>query len=386
MAAIPHVKIGLDQKLSMPTDSYVLHYFEDIEKYLAVGPPVYFVVRSGFDYSDPVKANKICSLPGCDDDSLMERISGAARRPHRTFIARPAMSWVDDYIEWLSPETSCCGYDSETGDFCPSYKRESDKEYEPCAPTYNTSIMRPSVSDFNKFIDIFLHDNPNDKCSKGGHAAYSSAVELMGGSKVHREIGATHFMAWHSVLKTSDDFTGAVREARRLADEFNERLNGTGYSVFAYSNFYVFYEQYLDMVETTITNLGLCGIAIFLVSFVLLGFDFYSAFIVIVVIAMIVVDMFGIMYLWDIDLNAISLVNMVMAIGIAVEFCSHFVRKFAHSQQPNRLGRMTDTVTHIGSSVFSGITLTKLGGIVVLAFAKSRLFQVINILSFYITC
>jgi len=33
-------------------------------------------------------------------------------------------------------------------------------------------------------------------------------------------------------------------------------------------------------------------------------------------------------------------------------------------------------LAHMGSSVMSGITLTKLGGIIVLAFSKSQLFQI----------
>ena len=46
--------------------------------------------------------------------------------------------------------------------------------------------------------------------------------------------------------------------------------------------------------------------------FFLLGFDFISAFLVVMTISMITLDMFGVMYLWSIPLNAVSLVNLVM--------------------------------------------------------------------------
>ena len=39
------------------------------------------------------------------------------------------------------------------------------------------------------------------------------------------------------------------------------------------------------------------------------------------------------MYWWSVTLNAISLVNLVMASGISVEFCSHIIRDFALSQK-----------------------------------------------------
>lgn len=65
-----------------------------------------------------------------------------------------------------------------------------------------------------------------------------------------------------------------------------------------------------------------------------------------------------------------------MAIGISVEFCSHLTRQFALSIQNSRVERSKEALAQMGSSVLSGITLTKFGGIIVLAFAKSRIFQV----------
>ena len=76
--------------------------------------------------------------------------------------------------------------------------------------------------------------------------------------------------------------------------------------------FYVFYEQYLSIVEDAILNIVYCLVAIFVISFLLLGLDVYSANMVVVTIVMIIVDIMGYMYLWDIDLNAISLVNLIM--------------------------------------------------------------------------
>jgi hypothetical protein len=84
------------------------------------------------------------------------------------------------------------------------------------------------------------------------------------------------------------------------------------YSKLSFSIFYVFYEQYLTVVHDTVLNLGLCLVAIFIVTFILLGFDFISAFLVVVVVTMIVIDICGMMYFWRIELNAVSLVNLVM--------------------------------------------------------------------------
>ncbi|CAF4637357.1 unnamed protein product, partial [Rotaria socialis] len=140
--------------------------------------------------------------------------------------------------------------------------------------------------------------------------------------------------------------------------------------------FYVFYDQYLTIWKNLIVNLSVSFAAVFLVTCILLGFDIHTSFIIILCVFMIIIDMFGVMYLWHIELNAISVVNIVMSVGIAVEFCAHIARYFAVSQGTSRLHRAKIALSEMGSSVFSGITLTKIGGVVVLAFAKSQLFQV----------
>lgn len=74
----------------------------------------------------------------------------------------------------------------------------------------------------------------------------------------------------------------------------------------------MFYEQYLTIAQDTALNLGVSLGSIFIVSTVLLGVELWSAVLVTITIAMILVNMFGVMWLWNISLNAVSLVNLVM--------------------------------------------------------------------------
>lgn len=242
---------------------------------------------------------------------------------------------------------------------------------------------RPSSSDFDKYIDFFLQDNPDDVCAKGGHAAYSKAVKLE-----KNQITSSYFMTYHTILKTSSDYFEALREARKIAanitDTIRSSLREDGRSeseieqieVFPYSVFYVFYEQYLTMWHDTIWSLAVSILSIFLVTYILTGFNINSAAIVVITISMIVVNIGALMYFWNISLNAISLVNLVMAVGISVEFCSHLVHSYADSEETTMKDRATDALTRMGSSIFSGITLTKFGGIFILGFAQSQIFQV----------
>lgn len=70
-----------------------------------------------------------------------------------------------------------------------------------------------------------------------------------------------------------------------------------------------------------------------------------------------------------------SLVNLAMALGIAVEFCAHVLHAFC-TGHGSRRARAQAALVKMGASVASGITLTKFAGVVVLAFARTQIFEI----------
>ncbi|KAG7526301.1 Niemann-Pick C1 protein [Solea senegalensis] len=368
IAVVNKVEIGLDQKLSMPDDSYVLEYFGNLSEYLHTGAPVYFVVEDGLNYSSLDDQNVVCGGVGCNNNSLVQQVYEASLISDYSAIAYTPSSWLDDYFDWVKPRSTCCRYYNNTGAFCNASVEDPSCVH--CRPMTPSGKQRPVGEDFMRFLPMFLSDNPNVKCGKGGHAAYATAVDLYPNNT---RVGATYFMTFHTIMKESSEYIHALQMARELSENITQSI---GHKVFAYSVFYVFYEQYLTIAHDTALNLGVSIAAIFVVSTILLGFELWSAALVSLTIVMILVNMFGVMWLWDISLNAVSLVNLVMSCGISVEFCSHIVRAFSVSVKKNRVERAEEALAHMGSSVFSGITLTKFGGILILALSKSQIFQV----------
>ncbi|XP_049876283.1 NPC intracellular cholesterol transporter 1 isoform X1 [Pectinophora gossypiella] len=381
VAVAPHIEIGLDQELSMPQDSFQLKYFQHLNKYLNIGPPVYFVVTEGLDYSEESAQNMICGTRFCRPDSLANQLFSAYRTQNETYIAQPANSWLDDFFDWAEL-SECCKYFSGNNSFCPNTHSDCEK----CNIPLLGPEKRPSPSDFQRYTPYFLQDNPGSECPKAGHAAYGQAVnyKYKYNNKSLAQVGATYYQGYHTVLKTSYDYYSALRGARNVAANLTETINrnlkeegkNTTVNVFPYSVFYVFYEQYLTMWPDTLKSMGISVLSIFIVTFILMGFDLFSALVVVITITMIVVNLGGLMYWWGISLNAVSLVNLVMAVGIAVEFCSHLVHTFSVSGGSCRVSRASSALVRMGSSVLSGITLTKFGGIIVLGTAKSQIFQV----------
>ncbi|KAM8966900.1 NPC intracellular cholesterol transporter 1 [Pelodytes ibericus] len=373
IAVVNKVEIGLDQALSMPDDSYVLNYFESLKTFLHTGPPVYFVVEEGHDYTTKEGQATVCGGAGCNNNSLVQQIYNAAQLDNYTRIGYPPSSWLDDYFDWVKPQSSCCRVYNTTERFCNA--SVVDPSCTRCRPYTQEGKRKPVGEEFMKFLPMFLSDNPNPKCGKGGHAAYSTAVDVLANNT---KVGASYFMTYHTILKTSTDFIDAFEKARIIAQNITDTMDipGKTYRVFPYSVFYVFYEQYLTIVDDTIFNLGVSLASIFFVAVILLGFELWSAILMCLTIAMILVNMLGVMWLWNISLNAVSLVNLVMCCGISVEFCSHITRAFSVSTKGSRVQRAQDALAHMGSSVYSGITLTKFVGIGVLGFSKSQIFKI----------
>ncbi|XP_006832319.1 PREDICTED: niemann-Pick C1-like protein 1 [Chrysochloris asiatica] len=372
-----HISVGLDQELALPKDSYLLDYFLFLNRYFEVGTPVYFVTTAGYNFSSEAGMNSVCSSAGCDSYSLTQKIQYATEFPAESYLAIPASSWVDDFIDWLTP-SSCCrlyGSDPNKDEFCPS--TSSALNCTRNCMSFTLGPIRPSVEQFHKYLPWFLSDPPNIKCPKGGLAAYSTSVNM----SQDGQIVASRFMAYHMPLKNSQEYTEALRAARALAANITASLRkvpGTDptFEVFPYTITYVFYEQYLTIVPEGLFMLSVCLLPTFVVCCLLLGMDLRSGLLNLFTIIMILVDTVGFMALWGISYNALSLINLVTAVGMSVEFVSHITRSFAICTMPTRLERAREATITMGSAVFAGVAMTNLPGILVLGLAKAQLVQI----------
>ncbi|XP_040897817.1 NPC1-like intracellular cholesterol transporter 1 [Toxotes jaculatrix] len=374
-----NVTVGLDQELAMPKGSYMLKYFQYLYKYFEVGVPVYFVTKGGFNYTTVEGMNAICSSVGCDQFSLTQKIQYATNYPDRSYLAIPANSWVDDFIDWLNPGSRCCRLYTigpNAGKFCPA-SQSAFLCGRKCMANPSDGVLRPTVEQFNRFLPDFLGNRPDLQCPKGGLGAYDKAVV----KDASGEIIASRFMAYHTPLTNSQEYTAALLKARELAHNITRsmrNISGTSsdFEVFPYTITNVFYEQYLTIVPEGLFNISLCLLPTFVVCCLLLGLDLRSGLLNVITIIMIVIDTVGVMTLWSIDYNAVALINLVTAVGISVEFVSHMTRSFALSTKPTHVERAKEATANMGSAVFAGVAMTNLPGILVLAFAKAQLIQI----------
>ena len=368
VALVPEVKLGLDQRVAIPDDSYLIPYFNDLYDYLDSGPPVYFVTR-GLNATQRENQQKICArFTTCDQMSLTNILEQERKRTDVSYIFSPTASWIDDFFLWLNPELETC---------CVEDKRTCFANRE---PAWNITLSGMPVGDeFMHYLRKFIDAPTDEDCPLGGRASYGSAIVL---DTDRQTIPASHFRTSHSALRSQDDFINAQASARRIAADISAE---TGLDVFPYSLFYIFFDQYATIVSLTASLLGSAIAIILVVSSALLGSPITAAVVTLTVI-MTVVDIIGAMAAMGVSLNAVSLVNLIICVGIAVEFCAHIARAFtfpsrtfmerAKSRFRGRDARAWTALANVGGSVFSGITVTKLLGVFVLAFTRSKIFEI----------
>ncbi|KAF2072589.1 hypothetical protein CYY_006086 [Polysphondylium violaceum] len=344
------IELGLDQRVALPRDSYLQAYFDEMNEYLEAGPPMYIVVKGNYNYTDVIEQNALCTVGGCNNNSIINVYNTAP------YMLHGISSWLDDYISWSQNAYCCFAYPNGT------YCDNGDPSCINCFPSEQSG--RPPANVFVEYLPNFFNYTINGlQCPITG-LAYQSDTNIQNGNIV-----ASRFDGYHTPLKTQNDFINAMKTAYYVADQ-------SDLDIFPYSVFYVFFEQYLYIINIAVTDILLALAGVFVVSLLVLA-NPVAAVLVVVCVGLVCVDLLGVMTIWNVNLNAVSVVNVVMAVGISIEFCVHVAHAFVRAPKHlNRDEKAKYAVSEMGSSIISGIFITKLLGVTVLGFSRSEIFQV----------
>ncbi|KAE8827185.1 hypothetical protein PTNB73_08938 [Pyrenophora teres f. teres] len=370
VALYPSVELGLDQRIAIPSDSYLIDYFNDLYDYLDVGPPVYFVTKE-LNVTERRPQKELCGrFSTCDRESLANIIEAERKRPEVSYLAASAANWLDDYFLWLNPENEKCCVDDK-GKPC----------FQDRQPLWNMTLSgMPEGEEFIHYLQKWVEAPTTEDCPLGGKAAYSDALVI---DAKHLTIPASHFRTSHTPLRSQQDFISAYIAARRIANEISKDVDA---EVFPYSKFYIFFDQYTSIVRLAGALIGSALAAVFIITSIMLG-SIVTGLVVTLVVGMTVSAIIGSMAVMGVSLNAVSLVNLIICVGISVEFTAHIARAFTFPSRATmekaprhkfrgRDARAWTAMVNVASSVVSGITITKILGVGVLAFTRSKIFEI----------
>ena len=350
--------LGLNQQTTVTQNGDLFNYFKTQEKYVDVGSPGYLVFYN-------IYYNNTQNL------ALIEKMSDHLST--LSTVQPPVYSWYKDFQKFMDPY----------------YKDKCNK---------NLDVLKtqPLAYQVREFLKIKTDD---PCCKEDGMCGEPYLNDLAFNDK--GEIEASRFRFQHIPLVNQSVYVNAVLQtnavARTYRDNFtlmegrnktqNFVLNGKTVdinTVFPYSLFYVYYDQYLFIRGISVQNLLIGFATIFLA--VQLVMNLKGAALTVLFCFSCVLHLIGVLYLlnfipdYTVELNAISVVNIVVALGLSVEFCAHIIIFYMKSPKSNSLTPNVDHIKYslknVGVSVLVGIMTTKVIGVFVLLFAPSKVFQI----------
>nr|XP_024652758.1 protein patched homolog 2 isoform X3 [Macaca nemestrina] len=156
-------------------------------------------------------------------------------------------------------------------------------------------------------------------------------------------------------LQKTADFVEAIKGARAACAEAGQ----AGVHAYPSGSPFLFWEQYLGLRRCFLLAVCILLVCTFLVCALLL-LNPWTAGLIVLVLAMMTVELFGIMGFLGIKLSAIPVVILVASVGIGVEFTVHMALGFLTTQGSRNL-RAARALEHTFAPVTDGAISTLLG-------------------------
>lgn len=151
---------------------------------------------------------------------------------------------------------------------------------------------------------------------------------------------------------------------------------------FAFSFEYPRWEGLRVIRAELVQNVALALAAVLVVCVVMIA-DVFAAALVGLCVLLTIIELLGAMHLWGLAIDTVSVVNLVLAVGLSVDYAAHIAHCFM-SKQGDAGERVALAMAEIGAPVLNGAMSTFLA-VLLLAFSKSYVFVVL-FRQFLLTC
>ncbi|XP_074013729.1 patched domain-containing protein 3-like [Numenius arquata] len=166
--------------------------------------------------------------------------------------------------------------------------------------------------------------------------------------------------------------TSSIDE-KNLLNELRETAKQCSIPLMVYNSAFIYYDQYLVIVQNTVQNIIIAAAAMLVISLLLIPNPLCCVWVTFA-IASVIVGVAGFMTFWKVNLDSISMINLVICIGFSVDFSAHISYAFVTSGESSANKRAIEALSVLGYPVLQGAVSTILG-VVVLAAAKTYIFR-----------
>lgn len=138
--------------------------------------------------------------------------------------------------------------------------------------------------------------------------------------------------------------------------------------------YFVFFDQFELVRPTSLRSMIVGALIMMLISFIFIPNILCSLWVALSIVS-IELGVAGYMSLWDVNLDSISMINLIMCIGFSVDFTAHICYTYMSSKSRRPDGRVREALYSLGMPIIQGAFSTVLG-CVGLLLANSYIFLV----------
>jgi Niemann-Pick C1 protein len=173
------------------------------------------------------------------------------------------------------------------------------------------------------------------------------------------------------IIDDADRQIAAMDDTRALVASWTDLP-----SAFPYSEKFIAIEGFKIIKRELFANVGMAIAAVAAIVFVTIASPM-TAFLITLCVTACIVDILGFMYALGIVIDSVSVINLVLAVGLSVDYSAHVGHSFMTKKGEDRNNRVVEALADIGAAVLNGAISTFLA-VVVLLFSSSYVFQVLS--------
>ncbi|XP_021371587.1 patched domain-containing protein 3-like isoform X1 [Mizuhopecten yessoensis] len=219
----------------------------------------------------------------------------------------------------------------------------------------------------NSYKHSSVFANTSEKAFVNGLKLFLNESQLFRNDVVfnHDKIVATRFHILTKSIKESSKQGNIMMRMREIA-------HSSDIHCFAYSPAFIFFEQYVIVLPSTIQTVGIAVAAVFVVACIIMPKPFLILC-VSISLASIIAGVLGFMYFWDLSLSSITMIHVIMSVGFSVDYSAHICHAFLTSEGPDKNARVGKALDLTAGPVFNSAA-SSIVGIVMLIFSESYVF------------
>lgn len=161
---------------------------------------------------------------------------------------------------------------------------------------------------------------------------------------------------------------------KRMVKDLRQLVSDSKLNASIFHPYFVFFDQFELVRPIAVQSMVVGAIIMMVISFIFIP-NFLCSLWVAFSIVSIEMGVAGYMALWDVNLDSISMINLIMCIGFSIDFTAHICYAFMTSKSSSSEARVREALYSLGMPIFQGSVSTILGCIALLL-AQSYIFLV----------